>query len=1766
MDSIIPLVQNNTLAEYMILSGADNRPPMLDKDLYDSWKSRMELYMKNREHVRMILESVENCPLISPTIEENGVIRTKKYAELSAIEKIQADCDMKATNIILQGLPADIYSLQERECKMYDAFNKFTHIKGETLHKYYLRFTQLINDMNIYNMKIKQFQVNTKFLNSLPPEWSKFVTDVKLVKDLHTTNFDQLHAYLEQHELHANEVRLLRFAVPVFSLEDDPISCLNKAMAFLTAVASSSYSGTGYKGNATSFGGNNASGQARVVKCYNCQGEGQMARQCTQPKRPRNVTWYKEKAMLAEAQEAGQILDEEQLAFLVDPGVLDGQAVQTIIPNNAAFYTEDLDTYDSDCDDISNAQAVLMANISNYGSDVISEVPHSETYLNDMENQSVHAMQDFEQTSAVDFTDNEIHSDSNIIPKSKEKEDKYMENKIDLEKKIKELDNIIFKVGQSAQTMHMLTKPQAFYDNIHKQALGYQNPFYLRKAQRIKPTLYDGIVISDKNVAMPMIDEEVTLILEEKSRSKMSEKGKDPEVIKKNISHKPIDFEKLNRLSKDFGKLEVPSELPKVSLVNASLKKLKFYLAQFNSVVKKRTTHDACTEVSVDKQCLEIAKKESFLENDRLLQQIMSQYVLLIVMNSMSLISEFVIMERKRNESCDKCFNLDAELLKSQNAFNDLLKRYLQLERHFISLESSIQLNQAVFQKYESCDNQNALEILEFFENNDLKAQLQDKDTIICKLKDIIKLMREKSKEENVFKEQFDSIKKIRVCTKEQSDSLIDKLNLKSVKNEDLKAQIQDKIFVITSLKNDLQKVKGKEIVDIAAQIPSANTIVLGMFKLDLEPLAPRLLQNREAHIDYLKYTQEQADILRGIVEQAKAKQPLDKELDFACKHAQRIQELLVYVRDTCPNAINLSAKKVVVTPKNKVKKVRFAEPLTSSSNIKQCSTSNCGSKPTGNKKNDRISRTPSRNMKNKVEAQPRKVNKKNSVVEPIRDVDVKHSLLNANSEPICATCSSKKAKIVKSKNAKHSEPNHAWGSNATDIPSSSSSVMTGCPDCSLLMQDKKPDLSFFHVFGALCYPTNDNDDLGKLDAKADIGIFVGYAPAKKAFRIYNKKTQKFIETIHVTFDELTTMASEQFSSGPGLHFMTPATSSSGLVSNHVSQQPCIPLNRDDWDHLFQPMFDEYFNPPSTAVTPIQDAVAPRAVVLADSSMSTSIDQDALSTSIPSTQEQEHSPSISQGFDESPKTQIFRDDPLNESPHEELTSQGSSSNVRQTHTPFEHLGRWTKDHPIANYHPGKANVVADALSRKSGMIACFDSIILHDLECLDVELCVRGSGGYCASSKGFPEVLANFLESSRWFLISRLLSSLLYAASVYGSMAICGIRLSEDFGKCFTPQQELDAEQAFWFHISNPTIESSNQPPVKVEVSNELPKVSLVNVSLKNLKFYLAQFDSVVKKRTTTACCTKAQLEDKHNTICKLKDIITSMREKSKEESVKYDYGEIETKNGNWRIVFKEQFDSIKKTHVHTKEQSDSLIDKLNLKSVENEDLKAQIQDKVFVITSLKNNLQKVKGKEIINIAAQIPSANTIVLGMFKLDLEPLDPKLLQNRESHIDSLKSTQEQADILWEIVKQAKAKQPLDKELDFACKYAQRIQELLVYVRDTCPTAIHLSAKKVAVIPKNKVKKVRIEVSTSNCRSKPTCNKRNDRISRTTSRNMKNKVEAQPRKVNKKNHVIKTIRDNNVKHLLLNVNSEPICATCKKSMFDGVHDMCILDFVKM
>ncbi|GJT17737.1 hypothetical protein Tco_0876443 [Tanacetum coccineum] len=403
----------------------------------------------------------------------------------------------------------------------------------------------------------------------------------------------------------------------------------------------------------------------------------------------------------------------------------------------------------------------------------------------------------------------------------------------------------------------------------------------------------------------------------------------------------------------------------------------------------------------------------------------MSQDVMICVMNSTAVFDD-VNVKIQNSESCVKCLDLDVELLKSQNAYNDLSTKY--------------------------------------FKNNDLKAQLQAKDTTICKLKKHIKAMIENVKEEKVkhkmdeietinielehsvakllyenerlhkeiehlkkiYKDQFDSIKKTRALSKEHCDSLIAQLNSKSMENSDLKGQIHEKVFVTTALQSELRRLKGKHVLDNATTITNATTIAPRMFKLDIEPLSHRLKNNRDAHEDYLKKTIENTDTIRGLVERARKQNPGEPLLDFACKFTKHVQELLVYVSQTYPNFTKPSKKLVDVIPMNKVKKVRFSEPLTSSSNIHKqvessktsnsntpvlsstglkCSTSTCRSQPT------------SETQKPEIKVYSRRPKQGKSVG------------------------SSKKAKIEESKIANNSEPTHLWGSNATNVPSSSSLV-----------------------------------------------------------------------------------------------------------------------------------------------------------------------------------------------------------------------------------------------------------------------------------------------------------------------------------------------------------------------------------------------------------------------------------------------------------------------------------------------------------------------------------------------------------------------------------------------------------------------------------------------------------------------------------------------------------------------------------------------------
>ncbi|GJT64146.1 retrovirus-related pol polyprotein from transposon TNT 1-94 [Tanacetum coccineum] len=247
----------------------------------------------------------------------------------------------------------------------------------------------------------------------------------------------------------------------------------------------------------------------------------------------------------------------------------------------------------------------------------------------------------------------------------------------------------------------------------------------------------------------------------------------------------------------------------------------------------------------------------------------------------------------------------------------------------------------------------------------------------------------------------------------------------------------------------------------------------------------------------------------------------------------------------------------------------------------------------------------------------------------------------------------------------------------------------------------------FFHVFGALCYLTNDSENLGKLQPKADISIFIGYAPIKKAFRIYNRRTRRIIETIHVDFDELTAMASEHSSSRPALHEITPATISSGLMPNPPPSTPFVPPLRTDWDILFQPLFDELLNPSSSVdrptpkgIAPIAKVVAPEPAASTGSPFSTTVDQDA----------------------PSPNVAHMNNDPFFGIPIPENDFEASSSSdviptIMHTAAPYsEHVTKWTKDHPLDNIISDLERPVSTRLQLHEQALFCYYDAFLTLVE------------------------------------------------------------------------------------------------------------------------------------------------------------------------------------------------------------------------------------------------------------------------------------------------------------------------------------------------------------------------------------------------------------------------------------------------------------------
>nr|GEV18182.1 hypothetical protein [Tanacetum cinerariifolium] len=375
-----------------------------------------------------------------------------------------------------------------------------------------------------------------------------------------------------------------------------------------------------------------------------------------------------------------------------DLGIVEAQTTQNVITHKAAYQADDLDAYDSDCDEINTAKVALMANLSHYGFDDLVEYVSESQYaaiqnLNFLAQQDALILYVIEQlkTQVVNCTktnlDNKsinetltteleryrdqvrILKEGNNVDKVldscaqsvetdnlkqtlsehlKEKESlkqtvtllkndfqreesRNIDRELALEKQIKELNNIVFKRNQSVQIVHMLTKPQFFYDHTTKQALGFQNPFYLKKAQQLEPKLYDGSVIQKTN-AIAIRDSEETLMLAEESRSKILLKQKASVMSEKKVNTKPnsVNSEEPN-LSTRPAQVEVIKQLPKVSMVNTSLKKLKHHLASFDVAVEQHR---------VESKGFQVKMKKVLNKNERLLEQAISKDIVNIVVTS----------------------------------------------------------------------------------------------------------------------------------------------------------------------------------------------------------------------------------------------------------------------------------------------------------------------------------------------------------------------------------------------------------------------------------------------------------------------------------------------------------------------------------------------------------------------------------------------------------------------------------------------------------------------------------------------------------------------------------------------------------------------------------------------------------------------------------------------------------------------------------------------------------------------------------------------------------------------------------------------------------------------------------------------------------------------------------------------------------------------------------------------------------------------------
>ncbi|GJR55071.1 retrovirus-related pol polyprotein from transposon TNT 1-94 [Tanacetum coccineum] len=903
-----------------------------------------------------------------------------------------------------------------------------------------------------------------------------------------------------------------------------------------------------------------------------------MSKQCTKPKRKWDELWFKDKVLLVQAHA------------------------------NA----DDLDAYDSDCDELNTAKVALMANLSHYGSYALTEVHNPDNVNNNMINQGVQVMPSSEQSNVVNLLKTEIISDSNIIPysqyatesqqaavqnsKTSAQQDALILSPVDIDR-LKQTHSEHLKEKESLmQTVSLLKN-----DFKKEESRNIDKEIALEKKINqldniLEPKLYDGNVIKNTS-AIVIPDSEETLVLAKESRSKMLLKQQDPMVLEKKVITTLVDYANFMNSSDPNSscrptKVEVPNELPKVNMINTSLKKLKHHLAGFDVVVKERTTATTITEGS-----WALKDKLRKLKGNDLADNIVTEHTIapeMLKVDVEPIAPKFASgSQPSGNTKKDKIQQTPSSTQKNKvEAHPRTVKSSLKNKNCFVEPKGNANVQHSKLNvnskllcvKCNGCmlsDNHD-LCVLDFI--NDVNARTKSKSvkksskrkvwkptgkvftnigytwrptgrtfTIVgnaCPLtritttaevplrkptalesdtpKPVVTLVysrKPRKSKTNVPVSKPKIIKSISANKKEPSKSWGSIVS--DVPSSSLDECRSSKLF------SGIWTRLSQAMTEIALSSPIRNYI-LGTIKFGNDHVAKILgygdYQIRNVTISRVYYVEGLGHNLFSV------RQFCDSNLEVAFRqHTCFIRnlegvDLLTGSRGNNLYTLSLgdmmaSSPICLLSKASKTKSWlwhrRLSHPKLYNGTEFVNQTLREYYEKVGISHETSVARSPQQN--GVVERRNR------TLIEVARTMLIyAKALLFLWAEAVATACYTQNRSIIRLRHGKTPYE---------------------------LLHDKLPDLSFFHVFGALCYPTNDSENLGKLQPKADID-----------------------------FDELTAMASEHSSSGPALHEMNTGTISSGLMPNPPPSTLFVPPSRTDWDILFQPMFDELLNPPSKII------------------------------------------------------------------------------------------------------------------------------------------------------------------------------------------------------------------------------------------------------------------------------------------------------------------------------------------------------------------------------------------------------------------------------------------------------------------------------------------------------------------------------------------------------------------------------------------------------